>query len=889
MEAAAEGERLAALQALEILDTEPEERFDRITRLATAVFDVPIALVTMIDADRQWNKSTVGLDIKQWPRSVSLCSRAIESDEPLVIPDLRSDPRFAGHPLAGEGSPVCFYAGQPVHAPGGERVGTVCIADGRPRALDAPALGRLRDLAVLVETELARAELETALSDRAESQAGLQAIMESTSEGIITFDRAGVVRTANPAADRLFGSEPGRLAGAPVSELLAEISWSYAAEALRANRADDGQTLIGRRAVVRGRRRDGTEFPLEFAISTTNLGGVLTYVGVGQDVSGREAAAHELRERERRFRAVFEHAGVGIILTRMGAVLDVNIAFGEMLGRSVADLRGRVWAELIDPDDVAEDMRLARELASGARDFSRREQRFVRRDGSPVWVSVTATLQRQDDDDASLTIAVVEDISERKKIERFKNEFVSVVGHELRTPLTSIRGSLGLLAGGVAGDLPPEAREMVQLAVDNTDRLVRLVNDTLELERLDAGRMELHRVPADLADLTATAFRAVDALAQAAAVSLVSTVSGVWLLADPDRVVQALVNLLGNAVKFSPPARTVTVSAEPRGQLALISVADEGPGIPADKLDSIFERFTQVDSSDARDKGGTGLGLAITRAIVEHHGGRIWAERNPAGGSTFRMTLPLLGSRAAIAVCERRAETRARMTELVERLGHPAIAAASAQDVRDAAQREPVAAIVIALGPALPQTLEALRADRATSDVPVVLVGGGSRDGGTAGVAAWLETSGDRTLVEALRRSVPAVRLHRVLVVEDDPDLGRILLATLASAGINADLAATGREAMLAIEQAPPDLLVLDVGLPGEDGFAVADWLRLHGRLTGTPLLIYSGLEFSEEERTRLQLGSTEFVPKAEVSPDDLQQRIADLLGRITDADEERR
>ena len=504
MAAATEARRLAALRSLEILDTEPEERFDRITRLAAAVFEVPIALVTMIDADRQWNKSSVGLDIRQWPRSVSLCAHAIESDDPLVITDVRVDPRFSGHALAGEGSPVCFYAGQPVHAPGGERVGTLCIADGRPRELDAQALRMLGDLGVLVEAELAREELEAALSDLADSQSGLQAIMESTSEGIITFDRAGVLTTANPAAERLFGSEPGGLAGTPVSGLLAEISWPYAEEALRSDRADDGRTLIGRRRIVRGRRRDGTEFPLEFAISTTRVGGAPRYVGVGQDVSGREAAAQELRERERRFRAVFEHAGVGLIISRRGVLLDVNTAFGEMLGRSVADLRGRAWAELSHPDDLAEEQRLADELASGARDFFRREQRFLRRDGSRVWVSVTATLQRSDDN-TSLTIAVVEDISERKKIERLKNEFISVVGHELRTPLTSIRGSLGLLAGGVAGDLPAEARQMVQLAVENTDRLVRLVNDTLELERLDAGRMELQRRPADLAELTATA------------------------------------------------------------------------------------------------------------------------------------------------------------------------------------------------------------------------------------------------------------------------------------------------------------------------------------------------------------------------------------------------
>ncbi len=346
MAAVAEVKRLEALHALEILDTEPEERFDRIVRLASAMFSVPTALVTLVDTDRQWNKSCIGFDAKQIPRSESLCSHAIESDGPLVIGDLRADPRFPGHPLATEGSPVRFYAGHPVRAPGGERVGTLCIADPLPRDPESIDLERLHDLAQLVETELARDELEAALTERAESQADLRAIMESTSEGIISFNRSGLVRTANPAAERLFGTEPGGLLGTPVSELLAEISWSYAAEALRENRADDGRTLIGRRGIIRGRRRDGSEFPLEFAISTTNIGGSDTYVGVGQDVTGREAAAQELRDRERRFRAVFEHAGVGLIISRNGVLLDVNAAFGEMLGRSVNELRGRAWAEL---------------------------------------------------------------------------------------------------------------------------------------------------------------------------------------------------------------------------------------------------------------------------------------------------------------------------------------------------------------------------------------------------------------------------------------------------------------------------------------------------------------------------------------------------------------
>jgi signal transduction histidine kinase len=236
--------------------------------------------------------------------------------------------------------------------------------------------------------------------------------------------------------------------------------------------------------------------------------------------------------------------------------------------------------------------------------------------------------------------------------ERAKDELLSVVGHELRTPLTSIRGSLGLLAGGILGELPEDAANMVAVAVLNTDRLVRLINDILDVERIAAGRLLLEPAAVDAAELVSQSMQVVQASADAAGVVLRGEVTpvAVTVLADADRIVQALVNLLGNAVKFSTPGRVVTVTVSRDREAALFSVRDTGRGIPADRLESIFERFRQVDASDAREKGGSGLGLPIARAIVDQHGGRMWAESDETTGSTFRFTLPLAdGARRRLA------------------------------------------------------------------------------------------------------------------------------------------------------------------------------------------------------------------------------------------------
>ena len=231
-------------------------------------------------------------------------------------------------------------------------------------------------------------------------------------------------------------------------------------------------------------------------------------------------------------------------------------------------------------------------------------------------------------------------VDELRSLDRMKSEFVSVVSHELRTPLTSIRGSLGLLQGGAFGDLPGDASEMLDIAVSNTDRLVRLINDILDLERIEAGQEMFEPAPIDVRELLAQVAQGLAGAASGAGVSIVVAAGDGVVVCDRDRMVQAMTNLAGNAIKFSEPGGTVWLEAAFDGDDAVLRVRDEGRGIPADALSSIFERFSQVDASDARERGGTGLGLAIVRTIAERHGGRVDVASAPGVGSTFSIVLP---------------------------------------------------------------------------------------------------------------------------------------------------------------------------------------------------------------------------------------------------------
>ncbi|MEM7556873.1 MAG: ATP-binding protein [Cyanobacteria bacterium P01_A01_bin.84] len=245
------------------------------------------------------------------------------------------------------------------------------------------------------------------------------------------------------------------------------------------------------------------------------------------------------------------------------------------------------------------------------------------------------------------TLNMINDITEYKRLE---DEFISLVSHELRTPMNSIIGSLDLLATQKLGTLTPQGQQVIDIAINNTERLIRLVNDILDLERIKSGKISMYKIECNIKQLLIQAVQAMQQMADSKEITLEIEAIEAEIYADPDRILQTLTNLLSNAIKFSDPGQTVWLQSSVKPQLQSnikpqnleIKVQDQGRGIPQGKLQLIFERFQQVDASDSRAKGGTGLGLPICRTIIEQHNGRIWVESTPEKGSTFYIHLPLL-------------------------------------------------------------------------------------------------------------------------------------------------------------------------------------------------------------------------------------------------------
>jgi PAS domain S-box-containing protein len=348
---------------------------------------------------------------------------------------------------------------------------------------------------------------------------------------------------------------------------------------------------------------------------------------------------------------ILESAGDGIVgLDTDGIVLFANLASRRLLRCRESDLVGKRFHDVAhyeheDGSSYPWSDCPARELIASGREGYLPEQAYLRRDGTifPVEVIVAPVVV-----DGRLTGAVTSfrDVSERHAVDEIKRQFIAIVSHELRTPLTSIKGSLQLLDAGVMGPVTESQQELLTMAVSNSDRLARLVDDILDMERLDAGRMPLHPEPVDARDIAGRAVMGMAGAAGAAGVGVAlldaedAGTADCTVAVDPHRMLQVLTNLLGNAVKFSENGATVEVDVRRDDARVLIGVRDHGRGIPADDVAKVFERFRQVEAGDARRQGGTGLGLAIAREIVVRSGGTIEVQSTLGVGSTFTVALP---------------------------------------------------------------------------------------------------------------------------------------------------------------------------------------------------------------------------------------------------------
>ena len=340
--------------------------------------------------------------------------------------------------------------------------------------------------------------------------------------------------------------------------------------------------------------------------------------------------------------AIIEYCGDAVIGHAIdGTITSWNSGAQGLLGYEQEEAIGQT-ATLLVPDTLRDEWRAV--VARIARGESIEQFETVRlgKGGHPVDVSVSLSPIR--DKTGSLTgfSAIARDISQRKQIEKAKTEFVSTVSHELRTPLTSIKGSLGLVQSGVFGELPETFKPMVDIAYNNSDRLVRLINDLLDIEKMEAGKMEFHFAPLDVAAMLRQSVQENDGYAVTHNVKFVlaEPLPQARIIGDKDRLLQVMANLLSNAAKFSPAEGIIDVSLERREGGFRVSVSDRGPGIPESFQKKIFQKFSQADSTDAGQKGGTGLGLNICRAIVERHGGSIDFKTEKGVGTSFFFDLP---------------------------------------------------------------------------------------------------------------------------------------------------------------------------------------------------------------------------------------------------------
>lgn len=398
--------------------------------------------------------------------------------------------------------------------------------------------------------------------------------------------------------------------------------------------------------------RDGSAhwIALSSTAITDAAGNFLMSRSTAFDISDRKRTEAALAQ----LASIVESSDEAIIgKTPEGIVLSWNTSAEMLFGYSANDIIGQSINTIIPTDRLEKEAQILKRLKAGEH-IQHYETIRQRKDGSLIEVALTLSPIHNQAGQVMGISTIAHDITEKRAVERLKNEFIGIVSHELRTPLTSIRGSLGLLATGVMDDDPAEMKRMIDIAAIDTERLVRLVNDVLDLEKLESGKVSLVREWCDAAVLMQRSIEVMTGIAQEAGVQLVVQPIAIKLWVAPDRIIQTLTNLLSNAIKFSPPGGVVTLAAEIRTLESedypsppvsrphlRFSVQDQGWGIPADQLERIFGRFQQVDASDSRDKGGTGLGLAICQSIVHQHQGQIWVESTWGQGSTFFFTLPL--------------------------------------------------------------------------------------------------------------------------------------------------------------------------------------------------------------------------------------------------------
>lgn len=758
-----EAERLQKLHELDILDTDTEQAFDELVELAAMICQAPIAVVSLIDEQRQWFKAVTGLDTRETHRDLAFCAHAIlDADQVMVVEDATLDQRFADNALVTGEPGIRFYAGAPLKVEQGIALGTLCVIDRVPRHFSSDQIKALQLLARQVERLLILHQREAQVRHQTE-RFDLLSIHAPLLIGELDENMRYVF--ANHKYQKWFGLTPSSMLGKTPFEVFGEqyrrdfepsIQRSYGGERVSFERAisDDLQLNISYIPVHRNGKvksifllatdisalkKHQRELELErtslasviagtdagtwrwnvqtgavevnarwaemlgyqldevgpdvvtwrsllhpedlplvqqrlddyFAGRLTNYdskfrmrhkqghwiwiqsrGRITEFSPTGKpewmsgthvDITAAEEHRKAVERSEKKLASLYNLSPVAIALNRLsnGEFIECNPEFCRLTGYTQEELLAMDYWQLTPEEYRREEAEQIAALHISGR-YGPFEKHYLHKDGRRIAVLLNGVAIDGDNGEKQIW-SIVQDITERKRIEQLKNDFVSAVSHELRTPLTSISGALGLALNGLLGALPAKAQEMLGIAQKNCRRLSNLINDLLDMEKLAAGKMSFDIQPQLLLPIVEQSLEANRSYASQLGVSfaLQADVGAPVVRIDSERLQQVLANFLSNAVKFSPPQGTVDVRVEVERDRARISVQDHGPGISAEFRARIFQKFSQADSSSSRQRGGTGLGLAISKELIERMGGSIGFHSEPGQGACFFVSFPL--------------------------------------------------------------------------------------------------------------------------------------------------------------------------------------------------------------------------------------------------------
>jgi PAS domain S-box-containing protein len=713
------------------------------------------------------------------------------------------------------------------------------------------------------------------------SEARYRALVESSPDGI-GIHQDGRIVFINPAGARLMGAQnPDELVGKPIEDIIHPDYREVVRERIQRSLAT-GQPAPP--LMEKFIRLDGTVIDVEVTAVPIMWEGRPAMQVVFRDITDRKRMEEELKASEERYRDLFENANDGIyILDRAGRIVSFNCKAEELTGYTFEEVRGQPYTLLVSSGPERKKARRAF-LKNMRGQPDKTELTIIRKDGREVILELSTRPIWQGGQIVGIQ-GIARDITERKELERLKSDFISTVSHELRTPLTSIKGYVDLVLAGDVGPLTPEQKEFLTIVSQNTTRLTELINDLLEIERLESGRIEFEFAELDLAEVLENVARSLHVNAEQKGLEFLTEIpSGLKVRGDRERLAQVFLNLLSNAIKYTP-AGTVELRAHQEDDAVVVEVRDTGIGLSESDLQKLFQKFFRSDNPYVRKVGGTGLGLSIAKAIVERHGGTITVTSQLGQGSTFTVRLPALArpERPLVLVIEDEVAIARLIAKYIEKMGYRAVTAYSAREGFDQAVRlKPDLITLDVLMPDLDgfALIQQLKAHPETAHIPVIFLSivQDRQQGLRLGASAFLTKPIDERKFYETVRALLEPRGQPVLVVDDDRDYAQLLKRLLERQGFAVELAHDGDDALRKILSKRYQLVILDKNLPKRSGLDVLQEMRNSRSLHRVPVIVISGSAHTEEAAHTAQiLGAKKFLSK-KLAPQSIVEEIVQFL-----------